>query len=362
MASVVMADDGIAFDGLMAETAPLGGAETAFVALAEALAARGHRVEAHNRCRAAIVHKGVRWEPLAREMPDACDLYIGNRSQRLIGLVRHVGRRLFWLHNPAFYLRKPHNLWPLARYLPTLVVTGAYHAATIPAWLPRGGREIIPYGVLDRFRTAPPREPPAPRAIFTSNPLRGLDWLLDLWVKRIKPAVPGAELHIYAGGAVYGLSDTQRGRRMEEVLARADRLAAPGVRRFAPVGRKALADALSGARVMLYRGDAGETFCLALAEAQAMGVPAVVRPLGSTAERVIDGVTGRVAKDDDAFVAAAIALLREDGLWRRWHVAALERQRGLGWDTVGARFEVLIFDEPNKRRFPGFAGKNREKN
>ena len=41
MASVVMADDGIDFDGLMAETAPLGGAETAFVALAEALAARG---------------------------------------------------------------------------------------------------------------------------------------------------------------------------------------------------------------------------------------------------------------------------------------------------------------------------------
>ena len=38
MASVVMADDGIAFDGVMAQTAPLGGAETAFVALAEALA------------------------------------------------------------------------------------------------------------------------------------------------------------------------------------------------------------------------------------------------------------------------------------------------------------------------------------
>ena len=38
MASVVMADDGIAFDGATAEAGPLGGAETAFVALAEALA------------------------------------------------------------------------------------------------------------------------------------------------------------------------------------------------------------------------------------------------------------------------------------------------------------------------------------
>jgi glycosyltransferase involved in cell wall biosynthesis len=192
--------------------------------------------------------------------------------------------------------------------------------------------------------------------------LRGLDWLLDLWVERIRPAIPAAELHIYAGGAVYGLAGTPRAARMEEVLARADMLAAYGVRRFAPVGRPALTAAFSGARVMLYRGDPGETFCLALAEAQAMGVPAVVKPLGSTSERVIDGVTGRVAADDDDFVAAAVALLSDDELWRRWHLAALERQRGLSWNAVGARFEALMFEEPDKRRFPGFSGNNREKN
>ena len=73
-----------------------------------------------------------------------------------------------------------------------------------------------------------------------------------------------------------------------------------------------------------------------------MGVPAVVEPLGSTPERVLDGVTGRVAADDGAFAAAAIALLRDDGLWRRWHLAALERQRGLTWDAVGAQFEALM--------------------
>jgi len=353
MASVVMADDGIAFDGAMAETAPLGGAETAFVALAEALAARGHQVEARNRCHAAVVHKGVRWVPLSGDLPNACDLYIGNRSHKVIGPVRRAGRRVLWLHNPAFYLKKPRYLWRLALYRPTLVVSGSYHAATVPQWLPCGGCEIIPYGVLDRFRTAPPREPPAPRAIFTSNPLRGLDWLLDLWVKRIKPAVPAAELHVYAGGAVYGLTGTPRARRMDEVLAGADALAASGVRRFPPVGRKALAEALSGARVMLYRGDPGETFCLALAEAQAMGVPAVVKSLGSTAERVIDGVTGRVAEDDDGFVAAAVALLQDDGLWMRRHLAALERQRGLAWDAVGARFEVLIRGAPCYPRSAG---------
>jgi glycosyltransferase involved in cell wall biosynthesis len=338
MAKVVMADDGIAFDGAMAEEGPLGGAETAFVALAEALARRGHEVGVCNHCRTLLCHKGVHWMPLSGEIPPACDLYIGNRGHRVIGLVHRAGRRLFWLHNPAGYLKKPRNLWRLARYRPTLVATGAYHVATIPDWIPCGGREIIPYGILDRFRGAAPREPPPPRAIFTSNPLRGLDWLLDLWVARIAPAVPGSELHVYSGGAVYGQAGEPQ---MERILDRADTLAAFGIRRFAPVGRKELAAALLGARVMLYRGDPGETFCLALAEAQAMGVPAVVKPLGAARERVIDGITGRVA-DDEGFVEAAIAVLRDDGLWRRWHFSALAHQRGLSWDTVAARFEALM--------------------
>ena len=339
MAEVVMADDGIAFDGVMAERGPLGGAETAFAALAEALARRGHRVAVRNRCPAALCHNGVQWAPLSEGVPSACDLYIGSRGHRVIGLVRKARRRLFWLHNPAGYLKKPRNLWRLARYRPILITTGNYHATTLPDWLPCGGREIIPYGVLDRFRAAAPREAPPPRAIFTSNPLRGLGWLLDLWVARIAPVVPEAELHIYAGAAVYGSAPAPR---LEEVLARTAGLDEYGVRRFAPIGRAQLAAALSNARVMLYRGDPGETFCLALAEAQAMGVPAIVQPLGSAPERVIDGMTGRVADDDDAFAMAAIAVLRDDALWRRWHLAALAQQSGSSWDSVAARFEALI--------------------
>ncbi len=340
MASVVMADDGVAFDGMMAETAPLGGAETAFVALAEALAGRGHIVEVRNHCRNALTHKGVRWAPLSADVPADCDLYIGSRGHRVINLVRRARQRLFWLHNPAFYLKKPRNLWRLAWYRPILVTTGRYHHGTVPRWLPCGGRRIIPYGILDCFRHAAPREPPPPHAIFTSNPLRGLGWLLDLWAARIAPAVPGAELHIYAGGAVYGAKGPSP--QIEQILARADALASCGVRRFAPVGHSALAPALTTARVMLYRGDPGETFCLSLAEAQAMGVPAVVTPLGSVAERVIDDATGRVATNDDDFVAAAISALRDDALWRRWHLAALAEQRGMTWDMVASQFEALI--------------------
>ena len=73
-----------------------------------------------------------------------------------------------------------------------------------------------------------------------------------------------------------------------------------------------------------------------------MGVPAVVTALGAVAERVADGRSGRVAPDKDDFAATAIAVLRDDDLWRRWHLGALEHQRGLSWDMAASRFEALM--------------------
>lgn len=338
-----MTDDGVEFDGSTPERGPLGGAEAAFLALAEALAARGHEVRVCNNCPAPLTRNGVAWTPIAEGVPAECDLYIGNRGHRLIGLSPKARARVFWLHNPGDYILKPRYLWPLYRHRPALVFSGNYHASTVPGWVPAGGRAVIPYGLDAAYRAATERsDTPAPVALFTSNPLRGLDWLLDLWVRRIRPAVPAAELHLYTGPEVYGAVGARKADDMSAVLARADALTADGVRRHAPVPKQDLIEPLRHARAMLYRGDPGETFCLAVAEAQALGLPAVVTALGSLPERVVDGVTGTVAKTDDAFVEAAVALLTDDELWRRRHRAAIASQKGLSWSEVAARFAAFI--------------------
>jgi glycosyltransferase involved in cell wall biosynthesis len=338
-----MTDDGIPFDGASLDEGPLGGAETAFASMARALAARGHRVRVWNRCGAPMTRDGVAWTPLPADLPEACDLYIANRSDKLLRPVRRARRTLFWIHNPARYLLKYRYLWKLWHRRPVIVFSGAYHAATYPAWAPDGGRAIVPYGISDVFRTAA-RDPavPPPRAIFTSSPLRGLDWLLDIWRDRIRPSCPDAELHLYSGALTYGTHGEARGARMEPVLDRARSLGGQGVVLKEPVAKAALASELAKARVLLYRGDPGETYCLAVGEAQATGLPAVVQDIGCVAERVADGETGFVARDDAAFATAAIRLLTDDALWRVQSRAALARQRGWGWDQAAAAFEELM--------------------
>jgi len=340
MAAIVLADDGFPYDGTTLRERPLGGAETAVVSLVEALARRGHAVEVRNKVAQRRCIEGVTWAPLEDGLPERADLYIANRGSRLIDALPGARRNLFWIHNPAGYLLKWRFLRRLWRVRPAIVFSGPFHAASYPRWAPAGARVTIPYGIPEAVLHARPAGAvPPPRAVFTSNPERGLDWLLDLWVDAVRPRVPEAELHLFAGPATYAGRNAET---MAAVLARARALAPEGVVLRAPLPKSELAAELTGARVMLYRGDPGETFCLAVAEAQAAGLPAVVQPIGCVAERIVDGETGFVAADDEGFAERAVALLCDDGLWRSQQGSALALQRGWTWDNAAAAFEALI--------------------
>lgn len=343
MAQIVIADHSLDFDGESLRAGPLGGAESAVIEMAEALAARGHDVSVHNKCSRPRRLYGVDWKQLSDGVPESCDLYVANRSDWLIPLAPGARRRAFWIHNPAGYLMKWRYLSRLWRFRPTMIFLGSYHLGTYPRWAPGGERVIIPLAVPVLFRQAqPPETPPPPRAIFASNPLRGLDWLLSVWCARIRPASPNAELHLFTGPSTYGATGAAKAEEMSPVLQRALRLADDGVVLRGPVPKARLVEEMAQSRAMLYRGDRNETFCLAVAEAQAAGVPCVVQDFGSMSERVIDGETGFVARDDAGFAENAARLLNDDDLWRRQSDACIAKQRGWTWDDAACAMERLL--------------------
>jgi glycosyltransferase involved in cell wall biosynthesis len=128
---------------------------------------------------------------------------------------------------------------------------------------------------------------------------------------------------------------------MAAIIARARATAGDAVSFHEPVPRTELVRELADARLMVYRGDPGETFCQAAAEAQAMGVPLVTQPIGSLPERVEHGRTGFVESAPADFADACVRLLTDDALWRQQHLAALESDRWSGWDLAATRFARL---------------------
>ena len=125
-------------------------------------------------------------------------------------------------------------------------------------------------------------------------------------------------------------------------MDRAQSLSEQGVVLRRPVPKQDLIAEFRKARVMMYKGDENETFCLAVGEAQAAGVPAVVQRYGSVVERVKHGQTGVIADNDTEFMEAAVAFLEDDGYWRKSHVNAQRLQRSWGWDQAAKAFEELL--------------------
>ena len=143
-----------------------------------------------------------------------------------------------------------------------------------------------------RGRT-PRHAAPPPRAIFAFNPQRNLRRLVEIWAEHILPRVPSAVLD------VYGVHDIGPGIDAWDVWsgtllpAKMPPEVKQSVRVHPTATRGALIEAMRASRVMLYLGHkVEELFYLALAEAQALGLPAVVAPVAAVPERVIDGVTG----------------------------------------------------------------------
>ena len=166
-------------------------------------------------------------------------------------ILKGNGGLLFWIHKPARYLLKARYLSKLGRFKPTIVFIGDYHRSTYPRWAPGGERVVIPYGIPYPFLRAKASErPPPPRAVFTSNPLRSLDWLLEVWAGRIHARVPAAELHLFTGAATYGAVGAAKSAAMDAVLARARSLSALGVVVRDPVPKPLLIAELRAARAM----------------------------------------------------------------------------------------------------------------
>lgn len=399
MAKIVFADKTGCYDGRYLDTHPLGATESSVIRLARELARRNHDVTVYTNCDGPLEHDGVRWRPLSGARPEACDLHVAAQHTELLGFARTARCRALWVLWQPNHLEHYSRIWRMWRYHPVPVFTSLHqtriyaprlrrHVPEVaddmrdpPPRLPRKeafrpyplrrlrqiariGRLrrlaelgaasvllpqpdpqiVIPLGLPDDVRGLPPLPaPPARRAIFASNPVRNLHRLVEIWAGSILPRVPDAVLDVY-GVHDLGTADAWQAWEGRFLPAGLPRQVTASVRVHATATRRGLIDAMRSSRVMLYLGHECEAFCLALAEAQALGVPAVVAPVAALPERVIDGVTGFHCASPAGFADAAVSLLTDDDLWRRQHAACLRLQQGITWSENADRFETALLD------------------
>lgn len=325
------------------EEKSIAGTQTAFIELSRAFEASGFNVTVLTQTDKELTTEFRNWRNIKTYIPTGLyDLLIINVSPYLLHDFKNVAakKKILWIHNEAKYLLYWNRLKYILRYLPIIVFSGKYHSSTLPFFIPTGRRKIIPYGLspavfeIEKVISGNDEK----KVFFTSNPLRSLRWLVDIWVKHIHPAEPKASLHIFSNWKTYGAWGDSVQSRMKNELDYAESFKEYNIVLRDVLPKKELFQELKTGRAMFYRGDKAETFCLAVAEAQALGLPAVVCDLGSMNERVENGVTGVVAKNDEEFIEASLKVLHDDAFYIKMSKNASIKSINLTWENAAKQF------------------------
>jgi glycosyltransferase involved in cell wall biosynthesis len=329
------------------EKKPIAGTQTAFVELSRAFAKLGHQVCVLTRTSELLDTESYKWLHLDEANTNGeFDLMIVNVSIALFNQFKHVKakRKVLWIHNEAKYLIYWSRLRNLILFRPIIVFSGEYHASTLPFFIPTGRRVIIPYGLSEQILISERQAQltPAPKVFFTSNPLRSLRWLVDLWVEHINPVIPEAELHIFSSWKTYGKWGESVKERMKQEMDYVSGFSNAKVIIRDVLPKLDLFNEMLNGRAIFYKGDKAETFCLAVAEAQALGLPAVVTDLGSMKERVIHGITGYVAQSDKDFIRFVKEILTNDGLWKTMSLKSRVMGKSFTWQRAAEKFLQII--------------------
>ncbi len=298
--------------------------------LTSALAERGHAVCVVGGVQAARDLGRVRWLPAGEAA--AADVRVAVNDARL--LAGQGGLPVVWFHNEVGAWRevRKRRLAALCRYRPVAVFIGTEQARRASRMLPFRRRVVIPYGLPPAvLAAAPGAAMPGPCAVFTSQAYRGLREVIAMWRAHVSPLVPGARLVAYVGDAELA---------PYAALAAGD--ASIAIRQR--VGNAAMLDVLRDARLLLAPGHVSETFCLAAAEAVAMGVPVVTLGVGSLKERVVDGVTGFLCSDWRQMAARVREALTDDDIWKRMRANGLASRSGSDWAVAAEAWEACADD------------------
>jgi glycosyltransferase involved in cell wall biosynthesis len=115
----------------------------------------------------------------------------------------------------------------------------------------------------------------------------------------------------------------------------------PGVQLAGVLRGEALAEAYANMDVLVFPSHT-DTFGNVVLEALASGVPAVVTPDGGPASIVEDGVTGRIARDEE-FAAAIAGMLAAPESFQAMRIASRSYAMQCSWDAV---FERVVAAYP----------------
>lgn len=358
---IVIYSEGLPVTGDDPVDCSLGGAETAVVSMARALAKRGHEVTVYAKTSAPRMVADVQYVPSAQLSNEydatGCDIFLSCRAHEVVERLRGACAIGLWHHDPPDsgtigLTRRGLRKAAFALFLSQFHFDGfAKHIPGLAPFARITSNGVDHDAIEEVLRHRRPASGP-PKFIYGARPLRGLEFLLTKIWPRIVHVLPGAEL-LLAGYDIRARceEDPTRIAPSREWNRYFDHLAGqqPGVRSLGSLSRRRFWEAMADCTALLYPTDTPEVNCMIALEAQALGVPMVTtddfalrETLGFKPTRVKApwGTSEYVAE----FVETTLRLVEDRAFASEARTAGFAHVSPAthSWDAIAVQWETLF--------------------
>ena len=311
--------------GGMMEEIGVGGVETAYIELAKYMADLGHSVYLFSFCQDEHIHDGVNYIPY-ESFQEYCklnpDVIVSSRWFDAFYFVDCL--KILWLQDAFFQdPQKPDTFQIVKGIVCSSFWHRGYIAERFRDSIDAKKIRIIPLSV-DRSAFSIPMVKESRKAIYSSNPSRGLDELFSMW-KEITEKVPGIHLDICYGWE--GLSTWDSSEHWQKWISDQKKKLegfakeVGNVHFLGRLRKKELYAVQNTARVCLYPNTFWETFALTGIECQLAGTPMITSDLGALSTTMSHD--GNILLPGDPrgevycknFIDATVRLFTDDRLW-----------------------------------------------
>ena len=179
-------------------------------------------------------------------------------------------------------------------------------------------------------------------ALVTAHPLKGLDWLLDVWINIISLKIPWAEMHIYSH-TLYKKSFVKN-IKINNLKLKLFKYKNNGIYIKKPKKENEFIQTLSNYRVHINPSNDISSLPFSIIESQARGLPIVSRENNVIFDYVYHNETGFITNDPNNFANKIVDLLTDNSLFSRIKSNAKLNNKINDWQTVVESFEKKIYE------------------
>ena len=318
--------------------------QRALIHFCKELVKKNHRVTIFNNTSINKNEDGIDWLHFSEifNLSDDPDVFIVCDDTDFLDITIKAKLKLFWINSKINIFNYKNILVSLLKNKFIILYNSDYLISSLPhnfQYIPKIKFKI---GVDNGFLKNQNFNISNCNALVTTHPLKGLDWLLDIWVNIISLKIPWAEMHIYSN-TLYKKS-FEKNIKINNLKLKLFKYKNNGIHIKMPEKENTFIKTLSNYRVHINPSDDISSLPLSIIESQAKGLPIVSRENNVIFDYVCHNETGFITNDPNNFAKKIIDLLTDNSLFLRINSNAKLNNKINNWETVVENFEKKIYE------------------